>query len=203
LAKKPSRKTRDQALLLGRDRDTPPPERARHDPLSLVDEIGPGGITVSHYRVADAIVRLERIGLIERECASAGERFRRDFLAAQLDPLSAADLRRSRGAGGQAHILDRAEDARERLWRAVCHLGSISSPAGSIIWHVVGAEMSLQHWALRQGWGAGRPIRHEVATGILIGALGALAGYYGGPVRRGPAPRRPGAVAESQSRVTV
>jgi hypothetical protein len=31
---------------------------------------------------------------------------------------------------------------------------------------------------MRQGWG-GRPVRAEQAQGILVGALGMLAGHYG------------------------
>jgi hypothetical protein len=31
---------------------------------------------------------------------------------------------------------------------------------------------------MRQGWG-GRPVRIEHAQGILVAALGVLAGYYG------------------------
>ena len=31
---------------------------------------------------------------------------------------------------------------------------------------------------MRQGWG-GRPVRVEQAQGILVAALGVLAGYYG------------------------
>jgi hypothetical protein len=51
-------------------------------------------------------------------------------------------------------------------------------PAGSCVWHVVGLQRSLREWAMRQGWG-GRSVRIEQAQGILVAALGVLAGYYG------------------------
>jgi hypothetical protein len=46
------------------------------------------------------------------------------------------------------------------------------------MWHVVGLQRSLREWAIRQGWG-GRPMRQEQAQGILIAALGILAGHFG------------------------
>ena len=57
-------------------------------------------------------------------------------------------------------------------------LGGISSPAGSCVWHVVGLQRSVREWAIRQGWG-GRPVRQEQAQGILVAALGVLAGHFG------------------------
>jgi hypothetical protein len=57
-------------------------------------------------------------------------------------------------------------------------LGSISSPAGSCVWHVVGLQHSIREWAIRRGWG-GRPVRQEQAQGILVAALGMLASHYG------------------------
>jgi hypothetical protein len=42
----------------------------------------------------------------------------------------------------------------------------------------VGLQRSIREWAMRQGWG-GRLVRVEQAQGILIAALGTLAGHYG------------------------
>jgi hypothetical protein len=55
---------------------------------------------------------------------------------------------------------------------------STGGPAGSCVWHVVGLQRSVREWAMRQGWG-GRPVRVEQAQGILVAALGVLAGWYG------------------------
>jgi hypothetical protein len=52
------------------------------------------------------------------------------------------------------------------------------SSVGSCVWHVVGLQRSLREWAMRQGWG-GRPVRAQQAQGILLAALGDLAGIYG------------------------
>ena len=56
--------------------------------------------------------------------------------------------------------------------------GGLGGPAGSCVWHVVGLQHSIREWAMRQGWG-GRPVRVEQAQGILVAALGVLAGWYG------------------------
>ena len=55
--------------------------------------------------------------------------------------------------------------------------GSAAQPA-RCVWHVVGLQRSVREWAMRQGWG-GRPVRVEQAQGILVAALGVLAGWYG------------------------
>jgi hypothetical protein len=68
-----------------------------------------------------------RRGAITTEMHDAGERFRALFLAAQLDPLHAA---------GQAR-------------RAVPSVGGPASPAGSCLWHVIGAGRSLKEWAFQ------------------------------------------------------
>jgi hypothetical protein len=69
-------------------------------------------------------------------------------------------------------------DTRRRVGKALDALGDLGSPAGSCIWHVVGLQRSLREGTLRQGWG-GRPVRVQQAQGILVAALGMLAGWYG------------------------
>jgi hypothetical protein len=55
-------------------------------------------------------------------------------------------------------------------------LGGIGSPGRSSVWHLVGRRV------VRVGdpssWG-GRPVRQEQAQGILVAALGMLAGHLG------------------------
>jgi hypothetical protein len=57
-------------------------------------------------------------------------------------------------------------------------LGGVASPAGSCLWHVVGAAATLKEWALHHGWN-GRALSPEAASGVLIGALGALQAHFG------------------------
>jgi hypothetical protein len=68
--------------------------------------------------------------------------------------------------------------ARERVAAAIDALGGPASPAGACVWHVVGLECSVTEWARRSGWG-GRPIGHAQGQGVLVSALGVLAGHYG------------------------
>ena len=82
------------------------------------------------------------------------------------------------GWRGTADLTDAQVDARRRVGAALDALGGLGSPAGSCVWHVVGLQRSIREWAMRQGWG-GRPVRVEQAQGILVAALGVLAGYYG------------------------
>ncbi len=73
---------------------------------------------------------------------------------------------------GEAGIVYRQTDVPHEL------VGGVGSPAGSCVWHVVGLQRSIREWAMRQGWG-GRPIGEKPAQGVLIAALGVLAGWYG------------------------
>ncbi|HTH96101.1 MAG TPA: hypothetical protein VL574_01720 [Stellaceae bacterium] len=164
--------------VLARKADMPTEERCRQAPVVVVEERDPEGWPIVHARAVDTLTRLVRNGMISPAWAAAGSRFRHDYHAAHYQSLSAVDLTRERGAGGREKVVGTIEDARQRVYEALSQLGGMSAPAGSIVWHVIGGEMSLRDWSLRQVWGSGRTIRQEVATGILIGALGALSGYY-------------------------
>ena len=64
------------------------------------------------------------------------------------------------------------------MHRALEAAGGIGSPGGSCLWHVLGCGCSIREWAVRQSWN-GRPVRQELAQGILIAALGILASLLG------------------------
>lgn len=134
------------------------------------------------YRVVDTLAAMERRGTITAGMRQAGEDFRVRFAIAQLDPLSAFDITRVRtgrgpGFAGGDSPGSRIEQARLVVWRAVLTLGGLSSAGGSCAWHVLGCERTLKEWALEQGWN-GRRVSQEAASGILVGALGALEAYF-------------------------
>ena len=108
-------------------------------------------------------------------CTTPPKDFQAAFIIAQLDPLRALPILRVPGAGCEPDLSERQLHARRRVHQAMQALGGISSPAGSCVWHVVGLQRSVREWAIRQGWG-GRPVRQEQAQGILVAALGMLAG---------------------------
>jgi hypothetical protein len=82
------------------------------------------------------------------------------------------------GTGREPELNERQLHARRRVHEAMAALGGIGSPAGTCVWHVVGLQRSVREWAIRQGWG-GRSVRQEQAQGILVAALGMLAGHLG------------------------
>jgi hypothetical protein len=150
------------------------PHKVRGRQLEEVREKDPDGRIVVHHRTVDTLGRMLRSGTISQEMHDAARDFQAAFIVAQLDPLRAIPILRVPGTGREPELGPRQLHARRRVHAAMQALGGISSPAGSCVWHVVGLQRSVQEWAVRQGWG-GRPVRHEQAEGILIGALGVLA----------------------------
>lgn len=108
----------------------------------------------------------------------AARDFQAQFTLARFDVVRCMPLMRLPVGGGPGDLTDAQVDARRRVGKALDALGGLGSPAGSCVWHVVGLQRSIREWAMRQGWG-GRPVRIEQAQGILVAALGMLAGWYG------------------------
>jgi Domain of unknown function (DUF6456) len=108
----------------------------------------------------------------------AARNFQAHFTIACYDTLVCMRFRRDPSKGNRAELTETQIDARRRVGEAMDALGGLGSPAGGCVWHVVGLQRSIREWAMRQGWG-GRPVRIEQAQGILVAALGMLAGYYG------------------------
>jgi hypothetical protein len=135
------------------------------------------GRAMSRRRADDVLDRMLANGTISAAMRDAGESFHMQFRAASLDPIRPMPLLRMPGGGG-ATLTERAEAARHKVHRAMSALGGQDSAAGSCVWHVVGCGMSVREWALREGWG-GRSVGHVQAQGVLVAALGVLAGYFG------------------------
>lgn len=160
----------------------PTPERLSHGVIerlkrAIADDSGAPALP---FRAVDTLAMMERRGSITATMRAAGEDFRGRFSTACLDPLRAASLERlsqRRGAKSAApgHNI---ETARQAVWSTISAIGGLASPAGSVLWHVVGLEQTLKQWALVQhGW-CGRAIDQEAASGILIAALGMLEKHY-------------------------
>lgn len=153
--------------------DGPTPERAQHnrvtrDKQTVADAAGNIGLP---YRVEDLLGRLERKGDIGHRERTAGDEFGRLFNLAHLDPLRAADMtqpQRPQSSGG--HVSERAK---HQVYVALNALGGQASISGCCAWFVLGVELSVNQWALRQG------IRREVAKGTLLATLSVLAGHFG------------------------
>jgi len=154
------------------------PNKVRGRELEEGREVDPDGKIVVHHRLVDTLGRMLKSGTIDQAMHDAGRDFQAAFILAQLDPLRALPILRVPGTGREPDLNERQLHARRRVREAMAALGGMSSPAGSCAWHVVGQRRSVREWAIRQGWG-GRPVRQEQAQGILIAALGMLAGPFG------------------------
>ena len=131
-----------------------------------------------HHRTVDTLGIMLRAGTITSEMHDAARDFQAQFTIACYDVVRCMPLMRLPGGSGPGDLTDAQVDARRDVGAALDLLGGLGSPAGSCVWHVVGLQRSVREWAMRQGWG-GRPVRVEQAQGILVAALGVLAGWYG------------------------
>ena len=152
--------------------------RRQDDVLEPVYEADPDGRPVVHRRTVDTLGIMLRAGTITKDMHDAARDFQAQFTITRFDVVRCMSLMRLPGGGNGADLTDAQVDARRRVGAALDALGGLGSPAGSCVWHVVGLQRSIREWAMRQGWG-GKPIRVEQAQGILIAALGTLAGHYG------------------------
>jgi hypothetical protein len=154
------------------------PNKVRGRQLEEVREKDPDGDIVYHHRTVDTLGKMLRAGTITQELYDAAKDLEAAFIIANFDPLRALPILRVPGTGREPDLNERQLHARHRVHKSLEALGGISSPGGSCVWHVVGLQRSVREWAIRQGWG-GRTVRQEQAQGILIAALGMLAGHYG------------------------
>ncbi|MCA3339634.1 MAG: hypothetical protein INF90_14030 [Roseomonas sp.] len=135
------------------------------------------GRPVQHRYAIDTLAVMLNNGTITREMHDAGASFRRHFRAAALDTLRAMPMIRMPGGAGDT-LTEQQFQARKRVAGALEALGGAASPGGACVWHVVGLEQSITEWARQSGWG-GKVIGHAQGQGVLVSALGVLAGYYG------------------------
>ena len=157
----------------------PTPERAQHDRVVRASETiaDSDGYIGAPWLVESMLERMERRGDIGSRERHAGEEFGRLFRLAHLDPLRSPDPLRE-GQRARPEGPHGGERARRRVIAAVDALGGYGSPCGTCAWFVLGYEMSVREWAMREGWG-GRPVRLEVAKGTLLGTLGVLVKHFG------------------------
>ena len=180
MAAKRRKKARVQQESLG----TPSRWRLQHGGFSEpVREADPEtGTPVLHRRAIDTLGMMLANGTITREMHDAGGVFRRLFRSAALDGMVRSPLVRLPGKTADV-LSERSLDARRKVADALDALGGHHSAAGSCAWHVLGLEMSVREWAMRQGWG-GRPVSPPQAQGMLVATLAVLAGHFGLVPRR-------------------
>jgi hypothetical protein len=171
-AKRKSKPTKPRAL-------GPSKWRLQHGDFSEpVREADPEtGTPVQHRRAIDTLALMLRNGTITQEMHDAGSTFRTLFRRAALDGMARAPLIRLPGKSADT-ISERNVEARRKVGAALDALGGHDSAAGSCAWYVIGLEMSVREWAMRQGWG-GKTIPATQAQGMLVATLSVLAGHFG------------------------
>lgn len=153
------------------------PDKVSGREVDEVREIDVDGRIVLRHRTVDSLGKLARSGAITEAMHDAGRSFQRDFQFAGLDPIRSRPMM-SPVRGGAPEFTESQLDARRRVHRALEAAGGIGSPGGSCLWHVLGCGCSIREWTLRRGWNE-RSLDQKEAKGILIAALGMLAGHYG------------------------
>ena len=125
----------------------PTPERTRKGDVIQTTVRGTGKRT----QAMDALDHLLARGRITEASWRAGKDFQEDFVKAGLEAVKAIDWQRAQGRPlGDAGAVARAH-ASNRVWRVFETFGGVDSPAGKLIWHVIGAGESLSDFANRTG----------------------------------------------------
>ena len=158
---------------------TLPPERIQHGRVERAREtIADSAGGIGRPYIAEGLLgMMERRGQISMAQRAAGEQFCQWFRIAQIDPLRAADMGQRTPSGMPASGVA-IEHARRRVNAALDACGGIGSPCGCACWYILGLEQTVSEFARREGW-SGRPMRHETARHLLVGALSVLAAHYG------------------------
>lgn len=123
----------------------------------------------------DALFRNRTIGDEELACA---RRFERDFHMGGLDRQRITNYDGVGGGGGIGNVTVGLLEARDRVNKVMNTLGGVASPAGSIIWNVVGLGRNLKEYTTEFAFSSNRPVSEPAAKGMLVCALGVLAQHY-------------------------
>jgi hypothetical protein len=142
--------------------------------LEEIREKDPDGKIVVHHRTVDTLGKMLKTGTITDEMYDAAKDFQASFILANIDTLRALPILRIPGNGRDSDLNDRQLIARRRVLKSIEKLGGFASLTASAVWHVVGLQESVRSWSMRSGW-SGRPIRPDVASGILVAGLEILA----------------------------
>ena len=135
------------------------------------------GVVVTHHRAVDTLGVMLANGTITQEMYDAGTTFRTLFRSASLGTMGTSALMRLPGKTTRG-MSDHHVHAGLRVAVAIDVLGGHDSAAGSCAWHVLGCEVSVREWAMRQGWG-GRIVPTSQAQGMLVATLSVLAAHFG------------------------
>jgi hypothetical protein len=167
--------------------DRPPPERAQHDPVEVVDtyvaDAQGVGRRARAMRSVDLLGALARRGTITAPMARAGRRFASAFHMAWFDTIQTMDMAGANGGvpGGRGAEMSEARVcARIEVAAAMDVLGGYGAPTGRAAWFVIGCGDTIETWARRERFGHGRCLNPTAACGIVIGTLAVIEAFYAG-----------------------
>ena len=132
------------------------------------------GKPATRSRTVDTLGKMLKTVTITNEMFDVAKDFQASFILANIDTLRALPILRIPGNGRESDMSDRQLIARRRVLKSIEKLGGIGTLTASALWHVVGLQESVRQWAQRSGWGD-RPVRPELAAGILVAGLEILA----------------------------
>ena len=121
--------------------------------------------TVRRLRVADTLRRLEMRKTITPTQRRAGDEFRADFQTAALHGIRPRAMERIDMEWKSDNRLSRADHCKRRVLADLEALGGIGSIGSTVMWEVIGREISLREWCDICG------LARAVVTGILIASL--------------------------------
>lgn len=155
----------------------PTTERRQHDRITRDEQqlADTAGLIGHPWRAEGLLARLERHGDISRRERAAGEEFARLFNLAHLDPLRSGDM--GRGIVRAPSVTPSNERARHDINKALDVLGGLDSLCGACAWHIIGAEMTIAEFVLRQRSGGVR-ITPQTGKGVLLATLNMLAAHF-------------------------
>lgn len=151
-------------------------ERIRPDGslIRYVREEGEDGYTVEHYRTVDTLGLMLRNGSITPAMYDAGQHFAQDFARAFSSGVASPKLDGLPAGTARVELMvERNAGAARAVRQVLDAVGGISSPAGTALWFVAGAGLSIIDLARRMSCN-----RHE-AKGYLVAALAIAAKFYG------------------------
>jgi hypothetical protein len=167
--------------------DRPPPERAQHDPVEAVDtyvaDAQGVGRPARAMRSVDLLSTMLRQGTITGPMARAGRRFASTFNMAGFDALKIIDLAGIRGGGRGGEMSDARVAAGIEVHAVMAVLGGYDAATGRAAWYVIGCGDTIEAWARRESFGAGRSLNRIAAGGIVVGTLAVMEAYYDGQAK--------------------
>jgi hypothetical protein len=141
------------------------------------------GTITTHARRLDFLDAWLEQDRITRDQYYSAQDFRANFRVAGVGERykTIFDITNTNSRGRLSDPMSGAADARRYVQISMDTLGR---KAGDAIWHIIGLEWSLNHYATQKRL-AGRPMTRDVAAGLVEAGLEILAALHRGATREG------------------